>query len=47
MADYSRFVKEKLIEMITKMAAEPKSFVKNPNVDFTRNRKLSCETVIK
>jgi len=47
MADYSRFVKEKLIGIISKMATEPESFVKNPNVDFTRNRKLSFETVMR
>ena len=28
------------------MAAEPKFFVKNPNADFTRKRKLSFETVV-
>src|SRR5450830_158855 len=47
MADYSRFVKEKLTGIINKMATEPESFVKNPNVDFTRNRKLSFETVMR
>lgn len=47
MADYSRVVKEKLAEIISKMVAEPKPFVKNPNVDFTRNRKLSFETVMR
>ena len=47
MTDYPRFVKGKLNEIISKMAAEPKSFVKNPNVDFTRNRKLSFETVMR
>jgi hypothetical protein len=46
MTDYPRFVKGKLTEIISKMAAEPKLFVKNPNADFTRNRKLSFETVI-
>lgn len=47
MTDYSRFVKEKLTEIISKMAAEPKPFVNNPKVDFTRNRKLSFETVMR
>ena len=46
MTDYPRFVKEKLAEIISKMVAEPKPFVKNPNIDFTRNRKLSFETVM-
>ena len=47
MTNYPRFVKEKLAEIISEMAAEPEPFVKNPNVDFTRNRKLSFETVIR
>ena len=46
MIDYPRFVKGKLTEIISKMAAEPKLFVKNPNTDFTRKRKLSFETVM-
>lgn len=46
MTDYPSFVKGKLIEIIRKMALEPKPFVKNPNVDFTRKRKLSFETVM-
>ena len=46
MIKYPRFVKEKLTKIISKMAADPKLFVKNPNTDFTRNRKLSFETVI-
>lgn len=46
MIDYPRFVKEKLSKIISKMAEEPKLFVKNPNTDFTRNRKLSFETVV-
>jgi hypothetical protein len=47
MINYPGFVKGKLIEIISKMAAEPKLFVKNPNSDFTRNRKLSFKTIIK
>jgi hypothetical protein len=43
MIDYPRFVKGKLTEIINKMAAEPKLFVKNPNSDFTRKRKLSFD----
>lgn len=46
MIDYPRFVKGKLSEIISKMAAESKLFVKNPNADFTRKRKLSFETVM-
>ncbi len=46
MNDYPRFVKNKLTELIREMAAEPKLFVKNPNADFTRTRKLAFETVM-
>jgi len=46
MTDYPSFVKGKLTEMIRKMAAEPKLFVKNPNADFTRTRKLAFETMM-
>lgn len=46
MFDYPKFVKDKLSEFISKMATEPKLFVKNPNADFTRKRKLSFETVM-
>ena len=46
MTDYPNFVKGKLTEIISKMAVESKLFVKNPNVDFTRKRKLSFETVM-
>lgn len=46
MTDYPSFVKGKLVEIISKMATEPKLFVKNPNADFTRNRKLSFKTVM-
>jgi hypothetical protein len=47
MTNYPSFIKGKLLYIISKMAAEPKLFVKNPNVDFTRNRKLSFETVMR
>ena len=46
MTDYPSFVKGKLTEIISKMVSEPKLFVKNPNADFTRNRKLSFKTVM-
>ena len=46
MIDYPKFVKDTLSEIISKMATEPKLFVKNPNADFTRKRKLSFETVM-
>ena len=44
--NFPRLVKEKLNELISNMAANPELFVKNPKIDFTRNRKLSFETVM-
>jgi len=46
MTNYPSFVKGKLTEIIGNMATESKKFVKNPNTDFTRKRKLSFETVM-
>ena len=46
MIDYPSIVKGRLTEIISKMSAEPKLFVKNPNADFIRKRKLSFETVM-
>ena len=40
-------VKEKLNSIIKDMGKTPELFVKNPNKDFIRNRKLSFETVMK
>lgn len=47
MNKYSEQVKGKLNSIINEMAKTPESFVKNPNKDFVRNRKLSFETVMK
>lgn len=46
MNDYPAAVKEKLTSLITEMAASPAPFVKNPERDFTRKRKLPFETVV-
>jgi hypothetical protein len=46
MNNYAMLVKEKLISTIKDMAKTPMLFVKNAGKDFTRNRKLSFETVI-
>lgn len=46
MTNYPSFVKGKLNEIISKMATDLNSFVKNPSVDFTRNRKLPFKTII-
>jgi len=42
----SRVIKEKLTSLIKKMGDFPSPYVKNPGKDFTRNRKLSFETVV-
>lgn len=47
MGKYCNYVKEKLNSIIKEMSKSPESFVKNPNKDFIRNRKLSFETVMK
>lgn len=46
MNDYPELIKEKLTSIIKEMSAIPELFVKNPGQDFSRNRKLSFETVI-
>jgi hypothetical protein len=46
MNDYSNAVKETLTSLIMKMASSPALFVKNPEKDFTRKRKLPFETVV-
>ena len=47
MTNYCDHVKEKLNSIIKEMGKAPESFVKNPDKDFIRNRKLSFETVMK
>lgn len=47
MNNYSEFVKDKLLSIIKEMKDSPETFVKNPGRDFTRNRKLSFEDIIK
>src|ERR1035437_9239828 len=46
MMNFPESVKEKLTELISNMAANPELFIKNPETDFTRTRKLSFETVM-
>lgn len=46
MANYSLFVKKKMMSIISDMASRKEEFVKNPGKDFTRNRKLSFEETI-
>lgn len=47
MNEYPNVVKENLMSLIHEMSESPALFVKKPGKDFTRNRKLSFETVIK
>jgi hypothetical protein len=46
MNDFPNSLKGTLISIIRNMANSMASYVKNPNTDFTRNRKLSFETVM-
>lgn len=46
MTNYPSYVKEKLTSIIKAMNESPRNFVKNPNKDFTRNRKFTFESVI-
>lgn len=46
MNDYSGLLRERLVSLIRQMAASPAAYVKNPEKDFTRNRKLPFETIM-
>jgi hypothetical protein len=46
MNDYPNAVKASLTSLIMEMSASPALYVKNPERDFTRKRKLPFETVI-
>lgn len=46
MINYPSYVKNKLTGIIKEMAASPELFVKNPGLDFIRNRKLTFESVV-
>jgi hypothetical protein len=47
MNDYPNMVKENLTNIITEMSESPALYVANPEKDFTRDRKLPFETVMK
>ena len=47
MREYSTQVKNNLSSLICQMSQSPDLYVKNPKKDFTRNRKLSFEAVVK
>ena len=44
---YPQKIKETLMSLIAEMSAAPELFVKNPDKDFTRNRRLPFGTVMK
>lgn len=47
MTNYSTIIKNNLISIINEMGKSPESFVKHPGRDFSRNRKLSFESMVK
>lgn len=46
MNEYANSLKETLTSLIREMSAAPESYVKNPETDFTRKKKLPFETVM-
>src|SRR6218665_647863 len=46
MNEYANLLKETLTSLIREMAAAPAPYVKNPEKDFTRKKKLPFETVM-
>lgn len=47
MNEYPLFVKNTLLGLIDEMSASPEPFVRNPEKDFTRNRKLPFDQIVK
>lgn len=47
MTNYHKVVKEILDTIINKMASYPEHFVKKPGKDFTRQRKLNFESLLR
>jgi len=45
MSNYPETLRETLLSKIREVSESPELFVKNPGIDFTRDRKLSFETV--
>ncbi len=46
MNEYATSLKEKLTSLIREMSAAPTPYVKEPEKDFTRKKKLPFETVM-
>ncbi|TMV47431.1 IS4/IS5 family transposase, partial [Paenibacillus mesophilus] len=46
MDEYANSLKETLTSLIREMAAAPAPYVKNPEKDFTRKKKLPFDTVM-
>ena len=47
MNDFPQNLKQKVLDIIQEMGLNPSPFVKNPDSDFTRKRKLDFETLLK
>ena len=47
MNDYATTVKNTLFKLVDEMSEVSYLFAQNPEIDFTRNRKLNFETLIK
>ena len=47
MNKYPNAVKKKLMSLVREMSALPSLFIKNPEKDFTRERKLPFETMLR
>lgn len=43
----ARYLKQTLLNLIDKLSQEHREFLFNPDIDFTRNRKLPFETLVK
>ncbi len=46
MNEYASSLKETLTSLIQEMSAAPVPYVKNPEIDFNRRKKLPFETVM-
>lgn len=47
MSKYAAFVKETLLNLISDLDSNKKDYLRNPTVDFSRNRKVSFESTMK
>ena len=47
MGNYAQYVKDKLLEAIRSLESLKSMYIHRADKDFTRNRKLSFETIVK